>query len=148
MNASRQKEGKGIPNMQNKGPSRDNHPLKNFFKSQTKKGNGKMKKDTGKWCDFNKIPCYKTDECHTKQSLMAKMKSLNLDLDCDSDLVMDKGKQIIDVEPSSTIATTQIQPEDPEESGECERLFHSQMWVNGVSLHFIVDNGIQKNLIS
>jgi hypothetical protein len=60
----------------------------------------------------------------------------------------DKGKQIIDVEPSATVATTKIQkiePEDPEE-GEC--LFHSQMWVKGSPLQFIVDSGSQKNLIS
>ena len=73
MNTSQHKVSKGIPNMQNKGPSRDNHPLKNFFKSQTKKGNGKMKKDTGKWCDFNKIPCYNTDECHTKPCLTGRL---------------------------------------------------------------------------
>jgi hypothetical protein len=44
--------------------------------------------------------------------------------------------------------TTTIQPEeltDPEE-GEC--LFHSQMWVKGTPLHFIVDSGSHKNLIS
>jgi hypothetical protein len=35
--------------------------------------------------------------------------------------------------------------EEPEE-GEC--LFHSQMWVKGTPLHFIVDSGSQKNLIS
>ncbi len=28
-----------------------------------------------------------------------------------------------------------------------ERLFHSQMWVGGKALHFIVDSGSQKNLI-
>ena len=61
---------------------------------------------------------------------------------------MDKGKQIIDAEPSAIVATPQIQPKDPEESEEGEHLFHSQMWVNGVPLHFIVDNGSQKNLIS
>jgi hypothetical protein len=27
------------------------------------------------------------------------------------------------------------------------RLFHSQMWVKGTLLHFIVDSGSQKNLI-
>ena len=60
---------------------------------------------------------------------------------------MDKGKQIINAEPSATIATTQIQPEDLDEPEEGERLFHSQMWVNGVPLHFIADNGSKKNLI-
>lgn len=52
-----------------------------------------------------------------------------------------KGKQIIDAEPSVTVATAKIQKnelEDPEE-GEC--LFHSP-------LQFIIDSGSQKNLIS
>jgi hypothetical protein len=31
---------------------------------------------------------------------------------------------------------------------EGEHLFHSYMWVKGTMLHFIVDNGSQKNLIS
>ena len=69
------------------------------------------------------------------------MKSLELDLDSDSKIEPDKGKQIIDAKLNATVATTQIQsvePEDPEE-GKC--LFHSQMWVKGIPLHFIVDNG-------
>ena len=37
------------------------------------------------------------------------------------------------------------EPIDPEEG---EHLFHSQMWVKGIPLHFIVDSGSQKNLIS
>jgi hypothetical protein len=50
--------------------------------------------------------------------------------------------------PSVTIATTKVQPEEPEEPEEGECLFHSQMWVKGTPLHFIVDSGSQKNLIS
>ena len=92
VNTSHQKVGKGIPNMQTKGPSKDHQPPKNSFKSQTKKGNGKMKKDTGKWCNFHKSPWHSTDECRTKQSLVAEMKSSELDLDSDSDSEMDKGK--------------------------------------------------------
>jgi hypothetical protein len=41
-----------------------------------------------------------------------------------------------------------IQPEEPTDPEEGEHLFHSQMWVKGTPLHFIVDSGSQKNLIS
>jgi hypothetical protein len=44
--------------------------------------------------------------------------------------------------------TATIQPEEPEDPEEGEHLFHSQMWVKGTPLHFIVDSGSQKNLIS
>jgi hypothetical protein len=44
--------------------------------------------------------------------------------------------------PPSSILVNQTEPE------EGERLFHSQMWVKGTPLHFIVDSGSQKNLIS
>ena len=74
------------------------------------------------------------------------MKSSELDLDFDSNSEMEKGKQIIDTKPSATVATTQIKPEDREEQEEGEHLFQSQMWVSGVLLHFIVDNGRKKNL--
>jgi hypothetical protein len=47
-----------------------------------------------------------------------------------------------------TITTTKVQPDEPEELEEGECLFHSQMWVKGTPLHFIVDSGSQKNLIS
>jgi hypothetical protein len=52
--------------------------------------------------------------------------------------------EIIDIDPTATVATTTIQPADLEEG---EFLFHSQMWVKGTSLHFIVDSGRQNNLI-
>jgi hypothetical protein len=50
--------------------------------------------------------------------------------------------------PIATIMTTTIQPKEPEEPMEGEHLFHSHMWVKGTPLHFIIDRGIQKNLIS
>ena len=43
----------------------------------------------------------------------------------------DRGKKIIDAEPKTTVATTKIQKEEPEDSEEEERLFHSKMWVKG-----------------
>jgi hypothetical protein len=56
--------------------------------------------------------------------------------------------QIINADPTAIVATTTIQPEEPIDPEEGERLFHSQMWVKGTPLHFIVDSGSQKNLIS
>ena len=41
-----------------------------------------------------------------------------------------------------------IQKEEPKYLEEEESLFHSQMWVKGSPLQFIVDSGSQKNLIS
>jgi hypothetical protein len=52
------------------------------------------------------------------------------------------------VEPSATVATTKLQPGEPDEPEEGEHLFHSQMWVKGTPLHFIIDSSSQKNLIS
>jgi hypothetical protein len=68
------KQGKGTPNPHNKGPSRDGRPQDNQSKPQHKKGNEKMK-DTGKWCEYHKDPWYNTEECHSKQSLMAELKN-------------------------------------------------------------------------
>jgi hypothetical protein len=75
------------------------------------------------------------------------MKYSELEPDSDSEIEPNKGKQIIDVELNATVATAQIQPVEPEDPDEAERLFHSQMWVKGTPLHFIVDNGSQNNLI-
>jgi hypothetical protein len=41
-----------------------------------------------------------------------------------------------------------IQPEEPKNPEEGENLFHSQMWLKGTPLHFIVYRGSLKNLIS
>jgi hypothetical protein len=42
------------PKYDKDGPNKQ--PLENMSKPQENKGNIKMKKDTGKWCDFHKIP--------------------------------------------------------------------------------------------
>jgi hypothetical protein len=52
------------------------------------------------------------------------------------------------VEPSAIVATTKLHPGELDKPEERECLFHSQMWVKGTPLHFIVDSGSQKNLIS
>jgi hypothetical protein len=122
--------------------------LENQSKPQEKKGHGKMKKDTGKWCDFHKIPWHNTDECHSKQSLVANIKDKEPNPDSESDSENTGKRQIIDADPTVIVVTATIQPEEPTDPEEGERLFHSQMWVKGTPLHFIVDSGSQKNLIS
>jgi hypothetical protein len=141
-NPQQPKYGKGNPNSQN------NQPQDNQSKPQEKKGNRKMKKDTGKWCDFHKIPWHNTDECHSKQSLVVELKETESSPNQTLIQKIIKGDKIIDAEPTATVMTTTIQPEEPEDPEEGECLFHSQMWVKGTPLHFIVDSGSQKNLIS
>jgi hypothetical protein len=46
----------------------------NKSKTQEKKGHEKTKMDNEKWSDFHKIPWHNTDECHSKQSLVAEIK--------------------------------------------------------------------------
>ena len=107
-----------------------------------------MKKDTRKWCDFHKSPWHNTDECRSKQSLVAEIKDQEPDPDPESDSENTNRRHIIDADPTAIVATAAIQPEEPTDPEEGERLFHSQMWVKGTPLHFIVDSGSQKNLIS
>jgi hypothetical protein len=92
-------------------------------------------------CEYHKIPYHNVDECCSKQSLVAELKASKSEVDSDSESNPEGGNQIIDVEPSAMIATTKFRPSEPKESEEGERLFHSQMWVKGASIHFIVDNG-------
>ena len=77
--------------------SNDNHSSDNASKPQMKKGNGKAKKDTGKCCELDKSPWHNTEECWAKQSLVAEMKSSELNPDSNSETEPDKGKRIIDV---------------------------------------------------
>jgi hypothetical protein len=141
----------GSANLQQPKYDKDNpnkQSPKNQSKPQEKKGHGKTKKDTGKWCDFHKIPWHNTDECRSKQSLVAEIKDKEPNPDSESDYENTGKGQIIDADPTAIVATTTIQPEEPTDPEEGEHLFHSQMWVKGTPLHFIVDSGSQKNLIS
>jgi len=70
------------------------------------------------------------------------------DSESEPDKGTDKGKQLIDAEPSATVATTKIQKIELGDPEEGKHLFHSKMWVKGSPLQFIVDSGSQKNLIS
>ena len=65
-----QKQGKGNPGPQKTGQGKDNESP-----PQTKKGDGKTKKDIGKWYKFHKSPWHNTNECRQKQSLVAEFKS-------------------------------------------------------------------------
>jgi hypothetical protein len=65
-NPSQQKPGKGGPNPQKKGQRKDGQYQDNQSKPQAKKGTGKTKKDTGKWCDFHKSLWNNTDDCYSK----------------------------------------------------------------------------------
>jgi hypothetical protein len=56
-----------------------------------------------------------------------------------------KGKEKTTLDHKYQIFSNLCEPDEPEEG---EHLFHSQMWVKGTPLHFIVDSGSQKNLIS
>ena len=142
------KQGKGNHNPHNRGPSHDVLPQDNPSNLQHKKGNEKLKKDTRKWCEYHKSPWHNTKEYRSKHSLVPELKASKLEVDSDSKSNPQGGKQIIDVEPSATVTTTKVQSSKPEEPKEGERLFHSQMWVKGAPLHFIIYSGSQKNLIS
>jgi len=78
---------------------------------------------------------------------VAEVKAYELDVSFNYESKPEKGSHIIDAEPSATISTTKIQPNEPDELEEGERIYHSQMWVNVTLLHFIIDNGSEKNLI-
>jgi hypothetical protein len=79
---------------------------------------------------------------------VAEVKASESDAGSDAESKLERGRWIIDAEPSATFATTKLQSSELDEPEEGEHLFHSQMWVKGTPLHFIVDSGTQKNLIS
>ena len=87
-----------------------------------------------------------------KQSLVAEIKASESYAYSDTELEPkkgnDRGKNIINAEPNATVSTTKIQKEEPKDSEEEDRLFHSHMWVKGSPLQFIINSGSQKNLIS
>jgi len=97
---------------------------------------------------IHKIPSHSTDECRSKQSLVAKIKENDSNPDSKYDSKNIGRRQIIDTYPNVTIATITVQPEELEDPKEGESLFHSHMWVRGTPLHFIVDSGSHKNCIS
>jgi hypothetical protein len=79
---------------------------------------------------------------------VVEVKDKDPNLASESDSKNTGKRQIIDENPTAIVATATIQPEEPIDPQEGECLFHSQMWVKGTPLHFIVDSEIQNNLIS
>jgi hypothetical protein len=102
-------------------------PPENQSKTQEKKGQGKTKKDTRKWCDFHKSPWNNTDECCSKQSLVDEIKDKEPNPDSESDSENTGKGQIIDTDPTAIVATATVQPEEPTDPEDVECLFHSQM---------------------
>ena len=127
------KPGKGTPKPQNKG---------NIQSAVTQNTTKNPKKNTRKWFEFHNSPTHSATKCQAKQSLVAELKALESDACSDPEPELDKGddkgKHIIDVDPSGFFATTKLQREDPEDPKEGERLFHSQMWVKGSQLQFLI----------
>jgi hypothetical protein len=68
------------------------------------------------------------------------VKASESDVGSDSESEPERGRRIINTKPSATIATTKLQPDEPDKPEKGEHLFHSQMWVKGTPLHFIVDS--------
>jgi len=64
-----------------------------------------------KWCEYHKIPWHNTEECRSKNSLVARLKASEIEEDYDSASNLEGGKRIID---SATIATTKFHPSEPE----------------------------------
>jgi hypothetical protein len=83
-----------------------------------------MKKYIRKWCKLHKIPWHKTDECRSKKTSVVELKASKSNPVSNSDSEPDKGKWITDVEPSNTVSTTKIPPNELEESEEGECHFH------------------------
>jgi hypothetical protein len=107
-----------------------------------------MKKYTRKWCDFHKSLWNNNVDCPQRSHWWLRSKLLNKMRVLTQSQNQKKGRYIIDVEPSAIVSTTKIHPGEPNEPEEGEHLFHSQMWVKGTLLHFIVVRGSQKILIS
>jgi hypothetical protein len=57
--------------------------------------------------------------------LVAEVKASESDAGSDSEPELERGRQIIDVEPSAIVATTKLHPGELDDLEEGERLFHS-----------------------
>jgi hypothetical protein len=120
----------------------------NQSKPQEKKGHRKTKKDTENGVISTKSPGTTPMNVAQNSHWWPRSKTRSRTLIHESDYENTGKRQIIDADPTAIVATATIQLEEPIDPEEGEHLFHSQMWVKGTPLHFIVDSGSQKNLIS
>ena len=134
-NPSHQKQLKSNPNPQNKGNRKDLEPQDNQSRLRAKGDTGKTEKDIEKWYDFYKVPWHKTVECRLMKSLVAEVNSSQSDVVFDFESKLERGRWIIDVELSATVATTKVQRGEPNKPKKGEHLFQSHMWVKGTPLH-------------
>jgi hypothetical protein len=74
--------------------SKYGHSQDNQSKLQHKKRNEKTKKDTGKWCEYHKIPWHNTEEFHSKQSFVAEMNDFESEVDSDSESNPEGGNEL------------------------------------------------------
>jgi hypothetical protein len=56
---------------------------------------------------------------------VVKVKASESNVDFDSEPEPERGRWIIDAEPSATVSTTKLQPGEPDKPKEGEHLFHS-----------------------
>jgi hypothetical protein len=56
---------------------------------------------------------------------VVKVKASESDVDSDFETEPERGRWIIDAKPNATVATTKLQPGEPDDLEEGERLFHS-----------------------
>ena len=81
----------GSSNPKPKGQSQGGVAQDNPSKPQEKNNTTKSKKDTGKWCEFQKSPTHNTSECRTKQSLVVELKALESDACSNLESELNKG---------------------------------------------------------
>jgi hypothetical protein len=62
---------------------------------------------------------------YLKTTLVAEIKDKELNPDSESDLENNGKRQIIGVDPTATVTTATIQPEEPIDPEDRESLFHS-----------------------
>jgi hypothetical protein len=103
------KSRKGWPQPKKKGQRKDGQHQDNQSKPQAKKDTKRTKEDTRKWCDFHKIPWHNTVDHCSKKSLVAEVKASESIAGSDSESELERGRQIIDTEPSATGSTTKLQ---------------------------------------